>query len=149
MRLLSPCVDVTCLCRTLMRTLSGIIDARMQTWMELLSLSASHAGVVCYRVTFAHRARGGAILICVEVPCHVRGQALHGPQSRPSITPVCSQILGDRVHASALIGAENAAEGGQDIGADTDWVHSDEAPPTARGTGEPVPRQALCSGAVA
>ncbi len=51
---------------------------------------------------------------------------------------MCRQILGDRVHAAALIGAENAAEGGQDIGADTDWVHSDEAPPTARGTGEPA-----------
>ena len=49
------------------------------------------------------------------------------------------------MHVAALIGAENAREGGQDIGADTEWVQSDEAPPTTRGTGEPLLSMPSCS----
>ena len=56
------------------------------------------------------------------------------------------QILGDNVHVTALIGAENALEGGQDIGADTEWVHSEAAPQTTRNTGAAWPRDARVKG---
>ena len=98
---------------------------------------------------FCRPASRGAKRTCAENTCWVRAEHWHILTELVYLALVHRQILGDRVHAAALIGAENAAEGGQDIGADTDWVHSDEPPPTARGTGEPALHHAMCSTAVA